>query len=202
MELHPWGWFLGSSSVGKEPTCQCRRGRFDPWVGKIPWRGKWQPTPVFLPGKIPWVEVPGGLQVDGVAKSRIWLTTNRLSHSLSLLSSGEDSREVNTVVSFTIERKQSCMEKDGKGWNLVLVSLESPFRGRMRRSLQNRVEGGRQEEKGNQSSRQSEEQVRKPWCQRTWVTKMLEEDQSDWNLEWEEERSRRSQMRLWGKQVI
>ena len=25
--------------------------RFDPWVGKIPWRRKWQPTPVFLPGK-------------------------------------------------------------------------------------------------------------------------------------------------------
>ena len=30
---------------------QCRRPRFDPWVGKIPWRRKWQPTPVFLPGK-------------------------------------------------------------------------------------------------------------------------------------------------------
>ena len=27
--------------------------RFDPWVGKIPWRRKWQPTPVFLPGKFP-----------------------------------------------------------------------------------------------------------------------------------------------------
>ena len=23
----------------------------DPWVGKIPWRRAWQPTPVFLPGK-------------------------------------------------------------------------------------------------------------------------------------------------------
>ena len=29
----------------------CRRPRFDPWVGKIPWRRKWQPTPVFLPGE-------------------------------------------------------------------------------------------------------------------------------------------------------
>ena len=36
---------------GKEPTCQCRRCGFDPWVGKIPWKRKWQPTPVFLPGK-------------------------------------------------------------------------------------------------------------------------------------------------------
>ena len=27
------------------------RCRFDPWIGKIPWKRKWQPTPVFLPGK-------------------------------------------------------------------------------------------------------------------------------------------------------
>ena len=36
--------------------CQCRRlrrRRFEAWVGKIPWRRKWQPTPVFLPGKSP-----------------------------------------------------------------------------------------------------------------------------------------------------
>ena len=36
---------------GKEPTCQCRRCRFDPCVGKIPLRRKWQATSVFLPGK-------------------------------------------------------------------------------------------------------------------------------------------------------
>ena len=34
---------------GKESTCQCRRRQFHPWVGKIPWRRAWQPTPVFLP---------------------------------------------------------------------------------------------------------------------------------------------------------
>ena len=30
-----------------------RHGRygFDPWVRKIPWRRKWQPTPGFLPGE-------------------------------------------------------------------------------------------------------------------------------------------------------
>ena len=33
------------------PIYQCRRHRFDPWVGKIPWRRKWQPSPVLLPGK-------------------------------------------------------------------------------------------------------------------------------------------------------
>ena len=36
---------------GKESFCQCRRCGFNPWVQKIPWRRKWQPTPVFLPGK-------------------------------------------------------------------------------------------------------------------------------------------------------
>ena len=39
----PW-WFSG-----KEAACQCRRCRFYPCVGKIPWRRKWQPAPVFLP---------------------------------------------------------------------------------------------------------------------------------------------------------
>ena len=30
---------------------QCGRSGFSPWVGKIPWRRKWQPNPVFLPGE-------------------------------------------------------------------------------------------------------------------------------------------------------
>ena len=45
--------------MAKTPHSQCRRHssitgqatRFNPWVRKIPWRKKWQPTPVFLPGK-------------------------------------------------------------------------------------------------------------------------------------------------------
>ena len=36
---------------GKKSACQRMRPGFSPWVGKIPWRRKWQPTPVFLPGK-------------------------------------------------------------------------------------------------------------------------------------------------------
>ena len=36
---------------GRESACQCRRHGFSPWVERIPWRKKWQPTPVFLPGK-------------------------------------------------------------------------------------------------------------------------------------------------------
>ena len=33
------------------PIKRCQRHEFDPWVRKIPWRRKWQPTPVFLPGE-------------------------------------------------------------------------------------------------------------------------------------------------------
>ena len=44
-----------------EFVCQSRRLGFDPWVRKIPWRRKWPPTPVFLPGESPWTEEPRGL---------------------------------------------------------------------------------------------------------------------------------------------
>ena len=39
-----------NGSAAKNPL-QCRRNRIKPWMGKIPWRRKWQSTPVFLPGK-------------------------------------------------------------------------------------------------------------------------------------------------------
>ena len=32
-------------------AAQCERPGFDPWVGKTPWRRKWQPTPILLPGE-------------------------------------------------------------------------------------------------------------------------------------------------------
>ena len=44
--LGPLRWLSG-----KESSCQrrrCKRHRFDPWARKIPWRRKWQLTPVFL----------------------------------------------------------------------------------------------------------------------------------------------------------
>ena len=40
-------WWLSS----KEYAYQYRRHGFSPWVRKIPWKRKWQPTPVFLPGE-------------------------------------------------------------------------------------------------------------------------------------------------------
>ena len=54
---------------GKEPACQCSTQGFSPWVGKIPWRRKWQPTPVFLPGKSHGQRGLGAT-VNGVAKNQ------------------------------------------------------------------------------------------------------------------------------------
>ena len=47
-------WVLPRWLGGKESTCQCRRHKrhgFNPRVWKMPWRRKWQLTPVFLFGK-------------------------------------------------------------------------------------------------------------------------------------------------------
>ena len=67
--------FPGGAS-GKEPACQCRRHercRFDPWVGKIPWRRAWQPSPVFLPGESHGQRILVGYS-PWVAKSQIQLS--------------------------------------------------------------------------------------------------------------------------------
>ena len=53
-ELQQSTWFsmrLPRWPSGKESACQRRRLGLHPQVGKIPWRRKWQLTPVFWPGK-------------------------------------------------------------------------------------------------------------------------------------------------------
>ena len=47
----PYAMSFPGGSDGKVSAWQHRRPGFDPWVGKIPWRRKGQPIPVFLPGK-------------------------------------------------------------------------------------------------------------------------------------------------------
>ena len=49
--IHSTLHMIPSVLPGLFPFLQCRRLEFDPWVRKIPWRRKWQPTLVFLPGK-------------------------------------------------------------------------------------------------------------------------------------------------------
>ena len=76
---------------GQEPACQCRRCGIHPWVGKIPWRRKWQHIPRILAWGIPQTEDPGGLQsgtwLSDWGRSRAWLVTSR---RFRLPSSGND----------------------------------------------------------------------------------------------------------------
>ena len=51
----------------------------DSWVRKIPWRKKWQPTPVFLPGESAWTEEPSRFPVHGVVSIGHDLATKPLS---------------------------------------------------------------------------------------------------------------------------
>ena len=57
------------SSAGKRICLECRRPGFNPWVGKIPWRRAWKPTPVVFPG-----ESPGQMSL---ASSRRWWRTGK-----------------------------------------------------------------------------------------------------------------------------
>ena len=74
---------------GEESSCQCmrrKRCRFDPWPGNIPWRRKWQPTPVFLLG-----ESRGWRSLVGCNPWGHWEsdTTERLHFHFSLSCTGE-----------------------------------------------------------------------------------------------------------------
>ena len=90
--------FPGGPS-GKEPAChQCRRPkrhRFDPWVGKIPWRSARQSTPLFVPGEshgqgnlvsygpqgheesatTEWLSMQAHIRKQWIAQEEIWKAT-------------------------------------------------------------------------------------------------------------------------------
>ena len=74
--LGPEGAFLVGQMV-KNPL-QCGRPGFDPWVGKVPWRRGWQPTPVFW--RIPMDRGAWWATVCMVVKS--WTQLSRLSTAL------------------------------------------------------------------------------------------------------------------------
>ena len=75
---------LPGGSDGKESACNAGDPGSIPELGRSPGEWKWQPTPEFLPGKIPRTEGPGWATVRGVAKS--WTGLKRLSmHARGLL---------------------------------------------------------------------------------------------------------------------
>ena len=68
--------FPGGSVIKNPPAVQGRqRLEFDPWFRKILWRRKMATHASFLAWRIPWTEVPGGLQSIGSQRVRHNLTT-------------------------------------------------------------------------------------------------------------------------------
>ena len=63
-------WWLS----GKESACRRRRRGFHPWVGKIPWRRKWQPAPTFLRGKFHGQRSPAGYRPRYHRTGHDWAT--------------------------------------------------------------------------------------------------------------------------------
>ena len=75
---------LGDSVVKNPPAITRDTGRgFHPWVGKIPWRRKWQPTPVFLPGESHGQRSLAGYRRWGHKETR--LSTHTHSYFIELL---------------------------------------------------------------------------------------------------------------------
>ena len=102
-----------------ESTCQCRRRRkcgFHPWVRKIPWNRKWQPSPVFLPGESHGQKELGGLQsmgsqrvgqglvVETILSSGMHYKFDITAHSLYKADSWDTER---TVIQFVVGIKDS-----------------------------------------------------------------------------------------------
>ena len=77
-------------------ACQCRRHKrcgFDPWIGKIPWRRAWQPTPVFLPGESPRTEELGGPQSIGLQRIRYNWSDLACMHTYDILKKAKPWRQ-------------------------------------------------------------------------------------------------------------
>ena len=64
-------WWLND----KQSACNAEDEGLIPWVGKMPWRRKWQPS--ILAWEIPWIEEPDGLQSMGLQESRHDLAIKR-----------------------------------------------------------------------------------------------------------------------------
>ena len=96
-------WWLSN----KKSACQCRRLRFNSWVGKIPWRRAGQPTPVFLPVESPWTEEPGRLQSMGHKELD---RTSRLNNCVS------DIEETNEASAYRLPDHLCVSDSRQSGW--------------------------------------------------------------------------------------
>ena len=65
----------------KKIHLQCKTPGFNPWVGKVPWRRTWKPTPVVLPGESPWTEETGSYSPWGCRVRQDLVTKHRTAHT-------------------------------------------------------------------------------------------------------------------------
>ena len=68
-DLSQWRGFPGDSTIKNLPA-----NEFDPWVRNIPWKRKWQPFPVFLPGKSRGLKRLAGYSPWGCRVRHNWAT--------------------------------------------------------------------------------------------------------------------------------
>ena len=99
-------------SGGKESTYHAG-DRFQPWVRKTPWRRKWQPTPVFLPGKFPGQGSLVGYSPCGHTGSD---RTEQL-HTYTMLNNDKHTKKT-----FSRERRQSVSEFSSVQFSRSVVS--------------------------------------------------------------------------------
>ena len=87
---------------------QCRRPGFNPWLGKIPWRREWLPTPVFLPG-----EFHGQRSLVGY----------------SLWGHKESDRTERITLSLSFHLDTLCPEEEGPSFfpNVSSLGMRTPF---------------------------------------------------------------------------
>ena len=105
--------------------CQCRKLKrcgFDPWVGKNPWRRKWEPTPVFLPGWFHWQRCLAGYNPWDLTESDMteWLSILIMSSCLGLsVSCSRWVRKELMMIEGTVSRKGNSY------WTLSAQSLSN-----------------------------------------------------------------------------
>ena len=120
----PYNSFPGGSD-GKSACLQCGRPGFSPWVGKISWRKKWQPTPVLLPGKLHGWRSPIGYSLWGRKESD---TTMRLHFALSLFLIINRNQSWAKYIKYFLRLKEARLTSTlgmgtGKGIRLLLMYL-------------------------------------------------------------------------------
>ena len=105
---------------------QCRRPGFDPWVGKIPWRRKWQPTPIFLPGESQGQRSLGGYSLWVARVRHDWVTKHTAHTYIHIhIRSDQSLSRVRLFATLWIAAHRAFLSITNSRSSLRLTSIES-----------------------------------------------------------------------------